>query len=168
MKEGSSIEGQVAEFREEYREPLFKPGKRDRLEIVSAIIAIAQQPSSTTRLTSQANLSYSLLKEYRKFMIGRHLIGEREITKGTKKKTSVFQATEKGNKFLGIYCEGLILLHGKAFLQNKGNLAGAYLLEYCRKNKLTMGSKVPESVDTMTEGERDLRVANFSDSTKDR
>jgi len=168
LKEGSSIEGQVAEFREEYREPVFKSGKRDRLEIVSAIIAIAQQPSSTTRLTSQANLSYSLLKEYLKFMIGRHLIEEREITKGTKKKTSVFQATEKGNKFLGIYCEGLILLHGKAFLQNKGNLAGAYLLEYCRKNKLTLGSKVPESVDTMTEGERDLRATDCSDSTKDR
>ena len=153
---------------EDHRESAFKSSKRDRLEIVSAIIAIAQQPSSTTRLTSQANLSYSLLKEYLKFMIGRHLIAEREIAKDSKKKTIVYQATEKGNRFLGIYCDGLILLHGEGFLQNNSNLAGAYLLQYCRKNKLILGSKSSKSLNAKTENGRDLRAMSSADWRKDR
>jgi predicted transcriptional regulator len=152
---------------EDHRKPEFKSRKRDRLEIVSAIIAIAQHPSSTTRLTSQANLSYSLLKEYLKFMIGRHLIEEHETTKDSKK-TIVYQATEKGNRFLGIYCDGLILLHGEDFLQNKSNLAGAYLLQYCRKNKLTLGSRLSKSLNAKIENERDLQATRFTDSRKNR
>ncbi len=152
---------------EDHRKPEFKSSKRDRLEIVSAIIAIAQHPSSTTRLTSQANLSYSLLKEYLKFMIGRHLIEEHETTKDSKK-TIVYQATEKGNRFLGIYCDGLILLHGEDFLQNKSNLAGAYLLQYCRKNKLTLGSRLSKSLNAKIENERDLQATRFTDSRKNR
>ncbi len=146
--------------------PAFKSSKRDRLEIVSAIIAIAQQPSTTTRLTCQANLSYSLLKEYLKFMIGRRLVEEREVAKGSKKKM-VYQATEKGNKFLGIYCEGLVLLHGDAFLQNNGNLAGAYLLEYCRKNKVTLRSRLSKPIRTTVESDRELRAAKHTDLDKD-
>jgi predicted transcriptional regulator len=158
----------VAKFKvEDHRKPEFKSSKRDRLEIVSAIIAIAQHPSSTTRLTSQANLSYSLLKEYLKFMIGRHLIEEHETTKDSKK-TIVYQATEKGNRFLGIYCDGLILLHGEDFLQNKSNLAGAYLLQYCRKNKLTLGSRLSKSLNAKIENERDLQATRFTDSRKNR
>lgn len=150
------------------RESAFKSSKRGRLEIVSAIIAIAQQPSSTTRLTSRANLSYSLLKEYLKFMIGRHLIAEREIAKDSKKKTVVYQATEKGNRFLGIYCDGLILLHGEGFLQSNSNLAGAYLLQYCRKNKLILGSKLSKSLNAKTENRRDFRAMSSADSRKNR
>ncbi len=144
----------------------FKSSKRDRLEIVSAIIAIAQQPSTTTRLTCQANLSYSLLKEYLRFMIGRHLVEEREEAKGSKKKM-VYQATEKGNKFLGIYCEGLVLLHGEAFLQKNGNLAGAYLLEYCRKNKVTLRSRLSKPIKTNVESDRELRDAKCADVGND-
>jgi predicted transcriptional regulator len=153
----------VAKFKvEDHRKPEFKSSKRNRLEIVSAIIAIAQHPSSTTHLTSQANLSYSLLKEYLKFMIGRHLIEEHETTKDSKK-TLVYQATEKGNRFLGIYCDGLILLHGEDFLQNKSNLARAYLFQYCRKNKLTLGSRLSKSLNVKIENERDLRATRFTD-----
>ncbi|HEX9261042.1 MAG TPA: winged helix-turn-helix domain-containing protein [Candidatus Bathyarchaeia archaeon] len=118
------------------------------MEIVSAIIAVTQQPSSYTRMMGSANLSYSLLKEYLRFMVGRHLIDKRDIAKGAKKKTSVYQATQKGNRFLELYCESLILLHGERFLENNVNLAEAYLLQYCRKNKLTLGLKGHKSLDT--------------------
>ncbi len=124
----------------------FTSGKRDRLEIVSAIIAITQQPSSISRIIGHANLNYSTLKDYVKFMIGRHLIEERKISSGAKKGLAVYKATEKGSKFLELYCEGLILLHGENFLQENSNLAEAYLIQYCRKNKLPINSKLERSL----------------------
>lgn len=133
---------------EDYQKFVFRSGKRDRLEIVSAIIAVTQQPSSFTRMMGSANLSYSLLKEYLGFMIGRHLIEKRDMARGTKKRTPVYKATEKGNRFLELYCESLILLHGERFLENNVNLSEAYLLQYCRKNKLTLGSKLHKPLDT--------------------
>ncbi len=123
----------------------FTSGKRDRLEIVSAIIAITQQASSISRIIGHANLNYSTLKDYVKFMIGRHLIEERKISGGAKKGLAVYKATEKGTKFLELYCEGLILLHGESFLQENSNLAEAYLIQYCRKNKLPLDSKLEKS-----------------------
>ena len=117
------------------------------MEIVSAIIAITQQPSNFTGMMGHANLSYSRLKEYLRLMIGSCLIEKRELAKGAKKSTLVYQATEKGNRFLELYCGNLMLLHGEHFLENNGNLADAYLLQYCRKNKLTLGSKLQKSVD---------------------
>ncbi len=123
----------------------FTSGKRDRLEIVSAIIAITQQASSISRIIGHANLNYSTLKDYVKFMIGRHLIEERKISSGAKKGLAVYKATEKGTKFLELYCEGLILLHGENFLQENSNLAEAYLIQYCRKNKLPLDSKLEKS-----------------------
>jgi DNA-binding PadR family transcriptional regulator len=91
-------------------------------------------------------------------MIGRRLIEEREVVKGSRKK-KVYQATDKGNRFLGIYCDGLILLHGEAFLQGDVNLAGAYLLEYCRKNKVTLRSKVSKSSEAL-ESDKTLGAAS--------
>ncbi len=123
----------------------FTSGKRDRLEIVSAIIAITQQPSSISRIIGHANLNYSTLKDYVTFMIGRHLIEERKISSGVKKGLAVYKATEKGTKFLELYCEGLILLHGENFLQENSNLAEAYLIQYCRKNKLPLDSTLEKS-----------------------
>ena len=134
-----------------YPEANFKTGKRDRLEIVAAIIAAAYQPSTFTRLMSQANLSYSLLKEYLTFMIGKGLVAEQDTARGTKKTVFVYQATKKGNKFLELYCENLVLLHGERFLDGNKDLAEAYLLQYCRKNKLILGSKLRQSLDTRIE-----------------
>ncbi len=129
-----------------YRGIDFKSGKRDRLEIVSAIIAVAQQPSNFTRLMGQANLSYSLLKEYLIFMTRRGLVREHDVARRSDRKLLVYQATEKGNKFLELYCENLILLHGEHFLEYSDSLADAYLLQYCRKNRLTLGTKMRKSL----------------------
>ncbi len=130
---------------ENYRQFRFRSGKRDRLEIVSAIIAVTQQPSTVTHLIGYANLSYSILKEYLRFMISKRLIEKRDLPRGDKRTISAYEATEKGNRFLELYCESLILLHGDSFLENNSSLADAYLLQYCRKNKLTLNMKLSRS-----------------------
>lgn len=129
---------------EDHRKKGFKPGRRDRLEIVSAIIAVTQQPSNLSHVAGRANLNYSTLKEYLRFMIDSRLIEKHDVAR----RIPVYQAMEKGNRFLELYCEGLILLHGERFLDDNSNLAEAYLLQYSRKNKLPSGSK-QESLNTL-------------------
>ncbi len=113
----------------------FRSGKRDRMEIVSAIIAIAQRPTRSTRIMGRANLSYSVLKDYLAFLIGRHLVEKCDAGEVAKRRTPFYQATEKGNMFLELYCEQLILIHGERFLDSNRNLAEAYITQYFRKNR---------------------------------
>ena len=113
----------------------FRSAKRDRTEIVSVIIAIAQRPTCLTRIMGRANLSYAVLKDYLGFMIGRRLVekcGEGEVGKRC---VPFYQATEKGNVFLELYCEQLVLLHGEHFLDYNSNLAEANLIQFYRKNR---------------------------------
>jgi predicted transcriptional regulator len=121
---------------QDYRKDYFQIIKRDKFEIMSAIIAVTQQPSSITSIMTYANLSYSSSREYLRLMIKTHLIKKSEMPKGMKKSMTVFQSTEKGKRFLKLYCEELIMLHGKRFLENNNNLAEAYLHQYCMKNRL--------------------------------
>lgn len=137
-----------------------KPSKRDRLEIVSAVIATTQQPSNFNQIAGHANLNYSTLKEYLRFMLGRCLI-EKHDAAG---RTPVYQASEKGNKFLELYCEGLIVLHGEGFLDNNSNLAEAYLLQYLRKNKSTTDSKQSKTFKIKTKNQRDMLKSNYANS----
>ena len=74
-------------------------------------------------------------------MINKHLIEKNEILKSMKKRVTVFQSTEKGNRFLELYCEQLIKLHGTRFLKNNENLAKAYLRQYYLKNRFTPSSR---------------------------
>jgi predicted transcriptional regulator len=67
---------------DDYREYVFRTVRRNRLEIVSAIIALARQPSSFTHITSHANPSYSIAKEDLRFMVDSRLICEHDIAKG--------------------------------------------------------------------------------------
>ena len=113
----------------------FRSGKRDRMEIVSAIIAIAQRPTRLTRIMGRANLSYSVLKDYLAFLIGRHLVEKCDAEEMTEIRSPFYQATEKGNMFLELYCEQLILIHGERFLDGKSDLAEAYITQYFRKNR---------------------------------
>jgi len=127
----------VAEFRvDDTGKNGSRAAKRDKMEIVSAIIAITQQPSTSTQLMGNANMSHSRLKEYLGLMIGSGLIKQLDMAKGARKRTVVYQATERGNKFLELFCENLILLHGELFLESNSDLADAYLLQHCRKSKL--------------------------------
>ena len=113
----------------------FRSAKRDRTEIVSVIIAITHRPTCLTRIMGRANLSYAVLKDYLGFMIGRRLVERLDVGVAGKRCVPFYQATEKGNMFLELYCEQLILLHGEHFLDSNSNLAEAYLIQYGRKNR---------------------------------
>jgi len=104
------------------RENGFKAGRRATLEIVSAIIAITQQPASFSQIMGHANLNYAQLREYLKFMIDRRLIEKYPTAGKEKRRMPVYQATEKGSRFLENYREGLILVYGEDFLENCSNL----------------------------------------------
>jgi predicted transcriptional regulator len=122
---------------QDYEKNYFKIAKRDKFEIIAAIIAVMQLPSNPTRIMTKANLSYSLLKAYLRLMVNTQLIEKSEIVNGLKKRMTVFQSTEKGDRFLELYCEQLIILHEKHFLEKYDNLAEAYMHQYCLKNRFT-------------------------------
>jgi predicted transcriptional regulator len=126
---------------QDYEKDYYRITRRDRFEIMSAIIAVAQWPSSLTRIMNNANLSYLFSKKYLRLMINKHLIEKSQIQKSMKKRVTVFQSTEKGNKFLELYCKQLIILHGIRFLENNENLAKAYLNQYYLKNRFIPGSR---------------------------
>ncbi len=152
----TSSEGSVTV--EDYRRNGIRFVRRDRLEIVSAIISVAQEPSSLTHIMYQVNLSHKQLKEYLRFMIGCHLIEEGENARAVNRKLLNYRATDKGNRFLDLYCRILMLLHGERLLKDNGSLADAYLRQYCRKNKLGFGPTLFKLLDTKTEGLRDVTM----------
>lgn len=120
----------------------FVTGKRDRSEIVCAIIAVSQRPTSFTSILMHANLNYSELTQYTNYLLSKNLLQKNSITRRNKKEAITYQATEKGNKFLENFCENLILLHGTHFIEINRNLAEAYLDLYYRKNRLQVTSKL--------------------------
>ena len=107
-------------------------GRRDRVEIIAAIAAITQTPSKITRIMSQVNLSYPLLKKALKHMLKLRLIETRMVTEEGIDKGQVFQATEKGLTYLKTYCDLLRIIYGEKFLQKHNNLAVA-CLKYCKE-----------------------------------
>ena len=127
---------------QDHKKDYFKIGKRDRFEIISAIIAATQQSSSLTGIMTQSNLNYSSLRTYMRLMINTQLIEKSEIINGLKKRMTVFKSTEKGDRFLKLYCEQLIILHGKRFLENNNNIAEAYLHQYCLKNRFAKSPRL--------------------------
>lgn len=112
---------------------MLNSGKRDKMEIIAAIVAITQKPAKITRIMGQVNLSYPLLKKYMKLMLRLRLIERRKVVKKARETGQVFQATEKGLTFLEIYCDILRLIYGEDFLQNDSNLAVA-CLKYCERS----------------------------------
>jgi len=128
----------------------FRTVKRDRTEILSAIIALAQEPTPFTRLMQDANLSCLLLRKFLRFAIHAGLITKRGSDEGTNRNRTVYQATEKGNRFLKLYCEQLILLHGQHFLEINSAAADSYIIQYCRKNKLNPEYKIASTAGAET------------------
>ncbi len=152
----TSSEGSVRV--EDYRRNGIKFVRRDRLEIVSAVISVAQEPSSLTHIMYQVNLSHKQMKEYLSFMIGCRLIEECKNGRAVNRRLLIYRATEKGNKFLNLYCESLILLHGELLFKGKSGLADAYLRRYCTKNKLAFGLGLLKSLGSKPERVRDVTV----------
>ncbi len=124
-------------------------GKRDRWEITSAIIAVTQNPTSITSMMKELSLNYSTIEGYLNFLISRRLIEKSDNINGAKKKTEGYLATEKGLDFLKLYCRGLILLHGGDLPQYESDHAEAFLLQYCRENKMTLHSDLHKSPTTI-------------------
>lgn len=114
---------------------LLDSGRRDKMEIIAAIVATTQNPSLITRVLGQANLSYPLLKKYVKFMLSRRLIERRKIGTNPSARRLVFQATKKGFTFLETYCDILRIIYGEDFLKKDNNLA-VYCLKYCQASNL--------------------------------
>ena len=102
-------------------------GKRDRVEIIAAIVALTQKASTITNIMNEMSLSYQLTRKYIELMIKK-----RFIKKTATGKRTIYERTEKGCNFFNIYCEMLRLLYGKDFLKNKNNLAVACLSQ-CQK-----------------------------------
>jgi len=126
---------------ENYGKSGFGSGKRDKWEILSAIIIVTQQPSSFTRVMKEANLNYSTFEEYLRFMMRSNLVEKCNRAGDAQKRTSGYQATEKGNSFLELYCRGLVLLHGERFLENNNYLAEIY-------SKANHNHKYQEKIET--------------------
>lgn len=113
-------------------EDLLCSGRRDRVEIIAAIVAMTREPSKITRIMYQVHLSYPALKEYMKIMIRFRLIERHNEAEDAEKISGVWQATEKGLNFLKIYCELLRLMYGEDYLNIDHNLAVA-CLQFCKE-----------------------------------
>jgi predicted transcriptional regulator len=111
---------------------LLNSGRRDKIEIMAAIIATTQKPSKITLILGQTNLSYPMMKKNLRNMLRLGLIEVLKVAKAGNKTGQVFQATEKGFTFLKTYCDLLRLLYSDAFLVNDSNLAVA-CLKYCKE-----------------------------------
>jgi predicted transcriptional regulator len=72
-----------------------KPKRRDKLSIIAEILEIAREGTLKTQIMYKANLSFSQLKEYLKFMLKKDL-----LNKFCANGKEVYAATEKGLDFL--------------------------------------------------------------------
>jgi len=74
--------------------------RRDKLYIISEILEIAKDGVLKTQIMYRANLSFTQLNDYLKFMLRINLI-EKNVENGKE----VYKATEKGMDFLQRYRE---------------------------------------------------------------
>ena len=102
-------------------------GRRDTVEIISAIVALTQKPLAATNIMSGVNLSYRQTRNYIELMVRQRFL--KRVAVGKRK---MYERTEKGCNFFNIYCDILRLLYGEDFLKNKDNLAIACLSQ-CQK-----------------------------------
>jgi len=113
-------------------EDILHSGRRDRMEIMAAIIAMTQEPSKVTRIMDQTNLNHPSQKKYISLMLRLRLIENCKEAKKACEKGQLFQATEKGLVFFRTYCELLRIIYGEDFLKIENNLA-ITCLKYCKQ-----------------------------------
>jgi predicted transcriptional regulator len=73
---------------------------RNRLGIVANILTIAKQGALKTHLMYKANLSYTMLRDYLKFLLDNGLLSESRYPED---KVTLYRTTEKGTRFLDSY-----------------------------------------------------------------
>jgi len=79
--------------------------RRDKLGIIAEILEIAQEETLKTQIMYRANLSFTQLNDYLKFMLKTEL-----LKKSTKRGRLMYAATEKGVDFLQRHLELIELL----------------------------------------------------------
>jgi predicted transcriptional regulator len=107
-------------------------GKRDKMEIMAAIVAMTQKPAKITEIMGQTKLNHTLIRKYIKHMLRLRLIEACNETEKGSAKREVFRATERGLVFFRTYCELLRIIYGEDFLKIDRNLA-VTCLKYCRQ-----------------------------------
>ena len=73
---------------------------RNRLGIVANILTIARTGALKTHLMYKANLSYTMLRDYLKFLRDNELLSESYYPD---EKVTLYKTTEKGSRFLESY-----------------------------------------------------------------
>jgi predicted transcriptional regulator len=73
---------------------------RNRLGIVANILTIAKQGALKTHLMYKANLSYTMLRDYLRFLLDNGLLSESRYPED---KVTLYRTTEKGARFLDSY-----------------------------------------------------------------
>lgn len=94
-------------------------GRRDKTEIIAAIVAVTLKPLPVTRIMSSVNTNHSTISDCLGFMTDVGLIRKR----ARRKDEIFFEATDKGVIFLKKYCDILKILYGRRFLESTNNLA---------------------------------------------
>lgn len=79
--------------------------KRDQLDIANAILKVAKQGASKTRIMYNANLSFKGVTQYLSFMMENEL-----LLKTREDSKPVYYTSEKGLTFLSSYTQLLQLL----------------------------------------------------------
>jgi predicted transcriptional regulator len=74
--------------------------RRDKLSIIAEILEIARNGTLKTQIMYKANLSFSQLNQYLKYMLKIRLIDKLDITR-----KEVYRATEKGLDFIQRHSE---------------------------------------------------------------
>lgn len=113
-------------------EDILHSGRRDKTEIMAAIIAMTQKPSKITKIMDQTKLNHPLQKKYIRLMLKLRLIENCKEAKKACEKGQVFQATERGLAFFRTYCELLRIVYGEDFLKIDNDLA-VTCLKYCKQ-----------------------------------
>jgi predicted transcriptional regulator len=73
---------------------------RNRLGIVANILTIAKTGALKTHLMYKANLSYTMLRDYLKFLLDNGLLSESQYPED---KVTLYRTTDKGVRFLESY-----------------------------------------------------------------
>ena len=73
---------------------------RNRLGIVANILTIAKTGALKTHLMYRANLSYTMLRDYLKFLLDNGLLAESQYPED---KVTLYRTTDKGTRFLESY-----------------------------------------------------------------
>jgi len=96
---------------------ILKKRGRDRLHVVAEILDIAEEGVLKTQIMYRANLSYTLLTDYLRFMLKSRLLEKR-----TYKGQVVFKSTPKGINFLQRYREITDIIHAEEEGESEGEL----------------------------------------------